>query len=211
MSGVKQSRQELLEHLSDAVQFLTASARAFDGGFDGEAKPMASTARVLCHDTSQSVSLLQQLALKSVPFYDTGCVDPPGNMATFFPLVSMRLGGPGSQFVAPLDNRPPGFIHDSTFDAWWTAVVLDDKRGNKLSRRDVVLKLANEDGGSHVDPELTPSYAAISRTPGFGWTLTDAQGSRPLPGRIERVTMRQITHELLKTLGRCGHGSSSTP
>jgi hypothetical protein len=204
MRNITQSQRELLEHLTDAIRFLTASAQSFDQGFDGEAKRMATTVRVLCHDTGQSVSLLGQLALKSMPFCDTGYTDQPGNLMTFCSLVSMRLGGAGSEFIAPLDNRP-GPDHDSTFDGWWAAVVLDDKRGNRLSRRDVVLQLANKDGGAHVDPQLSANYAAISRTPGFGWTLNDPLGARPMPGRVERVTMRQITYEVIKTLDRNGY------
>ena len=97
---------------------------------------MATTVRVLCHGTAQSVSLLGQLGLTSVLFCDTGHPDRPGNMMAWFPLVSMRVstGPAGSGFVAMLDNRPPGIIHDSTFDDWWAAIVIDDKQSTMALR-----------------------------------------------------------------------------
>ncbi len=54
---------ELQAHLAEQLQFLEASADAFDRGFRGEAKRMAATIRILVHQTHRSHSLLGQLGI----------------------------------------------------------------------------------------------------------------------------------------------------
>ncbi len=48
---VQQSRDGLLNSLNETVQFIIASCRAFDSGFESEAKRIAVAVRVLVHDT----------------------------------------------------------------------------------------------------------------------------------------------------------------
>ncbi|PKM42871.1 MAG: hypothetical protein CVV03_09425 [Firmicutes bacterium HGW-Firmicutes-8] len=50
--------QELEEHLREQLEFLELSAESYDRGKDGEAKRLASTIRVLVHETRSSHSLL---------------------------------------------------------------------------------------------------------------------------------------------------------
>ena len=57
MEKIDQSLHELINHLKEQILFLKASASAFDEGFDGEAKRLAVTVRVLLHDTNNSISL----------------------------------------------------------------------------------------------------------------------------------------------------------
>jgi len=66
-----QSQEELQQHLRDTIQALELSSRAFDEGFEGEAKRLAAAIRVLVHDTDSSKSLLGQLGQKTISFYDT--------------------------------------------------------------------------------------------------------------------------------------------
>ena len=88
-------------------------------------------------------------------------------------LVSLGIGyengTPVSTFVAPLENRPPHRFRWLSFQAWWDAVVIETPKGLTLSRGELVLSLAEQDGGTHVDPVLSEKYGAFSRENAVGW------------------------------------------
>lgn len=108
-------------------------------------------------------------------------------------MTAMR--GAETTYYAPLDDC---ITHQwLAFDAWWNQVVFVDDRRETLSRRDLILALANQDGGAHVDPGLSEKYARLSRHNSLGWVL--APGDRPIPN-AERAAIRQISHEVLWTL-----------
>jgi peptide subunit release factor RF-3 len=50
------TRQDLIRQLRDQVAFLRASGASFDAGMESEAKRLATTIRVLIHDTARSQS-----------------------------------------------------------------------------------------------------------------------------------------------------------
>jgi hypothetical protein len=86
---MQQTREDLEQHLQEQVEFLHSSARAFDEGFEGEAKRMAVVVRVLVHDTAHSKSLLSQLGLLGLAFYDTAKDWDPRNLLSHHGLVSL--------------------------------------------------------------------------------------------------------------------------
>lgn len=200
MGNHEQSSQELVFHLQEQIGFLKASADAYDRGFDGEAKRLAVTIRVLVHDTRNSKSLLGLLGQKSIPFLDTSIPLTPGNRSTHSGLVvTSMVPGVGAKHVAFLDDRPGGKPVETEFDSWWSTAVFVDSKGRALSRKDLVLAVANQDGGAHVDPKLDQTYADLSRNNSLGLFYSDGTQSEPLRGP-EKAALRQICHELLKTL-----------
>jgi len=68
-----------------------------------------------------------------------------------------------------------------------------------LCRRDLILAVANKDGGAHVDPVLDEKYANLSRGNSLAWRYRGPRGDIPLEGP-EKAAVRQIAHEVLKTL-----------
>jgi hypothetical protein len=198
---VPQSAEELLQHLAEQRDFLLHSAMAYDRGVTHEAKRLAATIRVLVHDTPSSHSLMGQLGLLEQPFWETGWVNPPGNRSSLASLCLFGFGH-GRAELLPLYDTPDGVPkpRQVSFSEWWNAVVLTEpKRGISLCRAEVVLIMANQDGGAHVDPGITHSYAEFSRANALGWMTTDARGTQPL-ANPERATVRQIAHELLRVL-----------
>ena len=69
-----------------------------------------------------------------------------------------------------------------------------------FTRRQMVLALANQDGGAHVAPILDDAYQRLSRIDGLGWRVLDAVGDRTEEKTPELATMRQIAHEVLMTM-----------
>ncbi len=201
MSGkYEQSSEDLEQHLKDTVQALELSSRAFDDGYEGEAKRCAAAIRVLVHDTSSSISLLQQLGLKQASFFDTSIPRNPKTIITYSGLTAINVTSEGSTHIAPLDGLPPGHTPRWVgFDEWWNEVIFVDQGGMKTSRKELILAVANKDGGTHVDPVLNEKYANLSRFNSLGWRFSSPRGDVPLEGP-EKAAVRQITHEMLKSL-----------
>ena len=203
MSKIKQSKQELLAHLKENLGFLKASAASFDAGHTGEAKRLAVTIRVLLHDTKNSKSLLGLLSLKqNTAYLDTAHDLDPKNLMSHHGLVGLRIGGGSGRFNAPLDsprpNQPNKYI---LFPAWWNKVVIKDSNKNKFNRRELILALANKDGGAHVDPELDSSYADLTRNNSVGWIFNDGVNSSPID-EVELYSVRQIAYEVITSVER---------
>ncbi len=196
-----QSQSELTKHLEDHFKFLQASADAFDNGFDGEAKRLAVSIRVLVHDTTHSKSLLRQLGQKTHSFLDSAFPITQGNPCAHSGLTMTFLSPSKiSRHLAFLDDIPHNHSRVTDFDSWWNATVFIDFEGEKLSRKDLVLAIANQDGGAHVDPSLNQTYANLSRNNSLGWWVVSPEEDdmQPLEGP-ERAAVRQIAHELLKS------------
>jgi len=202
---MRQSDEELREHLREQVGFILASVEAFHAGKQAEAKRMATALRVLVHDTDRSHSLLSQLGLKHrILYYDTGTTVTDPGIASAFSLAGMTLAitkdGPKSFWSANLD--PDDEMKDCTrrpFHSWWNRPVMKDNRHQFFSRRAFVLAVADKDGGAHVDPELDEAYGQLTRRSSIGWQMGGEDGLEEIPG-LELACVRQVAHELLVSL-----------
>lgn len=191
------SQSDLEAQLTRQLYFLESSSASFDDGFEDEAFRMATTLRVLVHDTPNSSSLLGQLGKKGIKFSDTAIPFDEDNLLAHSGLVFTHFGDHGARYVARLDDVPSTFQRD--FDEWWTAPVFKDGKGRVLTRKDVVLIAANQDGGAHVDPKLDETYFELTRANSLGWVASDGINVTPFDGP-ERAALRQIAHEMMKTL-----------
>ena len=201
------SRTDLEAHLEEQLSFIEASAAAYDSGFESEAKRLAVTLRVLLHDTRHSKSLLGQLGKMNGRFLDTALDLVLGNVASHGGLVMIAADLSGGRYVAMLDDVPiPGRWLE--FAQWWGEPVFVDKQKRKLSRGDLVLTAANQDGGAHVDPVLDATYADLAKNNSLAWEVCDGKSVRPMGGP-EKAAIRQIAHEVLKTL-RPGYAKKPT-
>ena len=196
MASTTQTLDELKSHLDDHLAFLRSSADAFDSGFGGEVKRLAVSLRVLLHDTKASHSLLGQLSRLGDKLISTTIPVQPGNVATHDGLIMTAMSRKGSTYFAPLDRAV--LTRWLSFDQWWNEIVFVDDQKATLTRRELVLAVANQDGGAHVDPELSDRYARLSRHNSLGWVSTNP--NVPPTPNPERAAIRQIAHEVLKTL-----------
>jgi hypothetical protein len=200
MTRIPQTDDDLKKHLAEQLGFLRRSADSYDAGYVDEAKRLAVTIRVLVHNTNNSRSLLEQLHETDKLFWDTAVPDEPGNLIPHGALVQMATGPRGATYLPYLDDLPPS-SHVPTgvrFDEWWNAAIFRNAGGQTLSRRDLVLAVANQDGGAHVDPNLNDAYSRLSRGEGMGWVFRSPREQfvvRP----AELAAVRQIAHEVIKT------------
>jgi hypothetical protein len=197
---------------------LLRSVDDYEAGHTDEARRMALTVRVLLHDTDCSVSLLTHLGLKGkLTFYDTASEVDPHQAGTHLSLlVLLFTAAPGrspqSKFEARLDDQPTSPKEEmQPFDEWWDTTVIRDDQGNRYSRRDIVLTLADQDGGAHVDIEVSDKYLRLVAGQATGWRELQADQSEGLVEGLELATSRQIAHEVLVTLARHCPGCFPTP
>ncbi len=207
MDNTEQTRLELVNHLLSHLKFLYSSNASYDNGFEDESKRIATTIRVLFHDTSKSKSLLQQLNLKNrLSYLDTCMPYFPMNLMPHMGLLQMRVTtGSGASYLPVLDNGAEDFHKQNkliSFDNWWDKIiVLKDSKSNIFTRKNLILYIANQDGGSHVDPELDKMYWEITRNNSLGWEYVDTIGNiKKAPDNNPAfASVRQISYEVIKT------------
>ena len=203
MTKYVQTKDELLGHLKDQIEFMKASANSYDNGSEGEAKRLAVVIRVLVHDTMNSTSLLTLLSKKDILFYDSAAVYDPRNLLPSNCLTMMKLSPSGAEYVAPLDNLSPSRNKDKKvgFDRWWKrTIIYKDNTNNIFTRKDLVLTVANKEGGTHIDPKLDEAYANLSRFNSLGWKVFMSGVEKDFNNTPVLPSIRQIAHEVLKTL-----------
>lgn len=191
---VSQSRAELIQRLRKQLQFLEASAKSYDFGFEGEANRLAVVLRGLLHDAPQSHSLLGTLGLKlTLAFHDV--VGPVSDKAVEFTPIGMRVSPMGPRYCSILD----GPTQKIPFDTWWSGPILV-QRGVRLDRRHTILTVAHWEGGAPVDPTLDRSYAALSLNKVFGWEASFAAVEGNIDLSLVPPLVRQIAYEVSGTL-----------
>ena len=195
---MKQSKEMLFEHLQTQLSFLQASAKSYDSGSEEEAQRLALNIRILLHDTKSSNSLLSQLQIKDkMCFLTTASAYFTANMASYTGLFGMEMTvGTGGKY-RPLcnmdDNVPNKWLQ---FSDWWNELIVDDKI-NIFSRRDLILMLANKDGGAHIDGEIDEGYANIKYNNSIGWIYSDGIQDYPFSNNAVYASARQIAEEFI--------------
>jgi hypothetical protein len=78
--------------------------------------------------------------------------------------------------------------------------VIKDQAGLKFCRRELILHVADTDGGAHIDPELDEQYLALSRANSLGWVFRKEDIVRSLEGKPELACVRKIANEVRLTI-----------
>lgn len=207
---MERTHNQLMDALKKQIGFLETSCQGFDSGNEDEALRIATTLRVLVHDTKNSISLLEQLGLKNtMQFIDSAApIDPvpTGEMYDGQPtmaisgmpgLFNMSFTSEGAKLVAPLScakySRGP-----EGFNSWWTYKCIPGHNGDRYSRSWLVRQMANREGGAHVDPEISQSYNELQST-SMGMTVY-SNGIRGFINSAGNVSIRQVAWEVLESL-----------
>jgi hypothetical protein len=198
MTTITRTPDELNSLLEEQLDFLKLSCASFDNGFEGEIKRLAVSVRVLVHDTNSSTSLLTLANRKSIDFVDSADPYDDENLLSHSSLVQIHMMPQGAKPKAHLDDAlQPRSI---PFDAWWNGIVLVDSNKNEFSRKDITLHLANKEGGAHVDHEIDEKYHNLRNKNSLGWVTVLGDGRHIAGEDHVPATMRQIAHELIKSL-----------
>src|SRR3989339_821003 len=167
---MRRDESNLKKLLKEQIEFISMSCKSFDNGFINEAKRIATCVRILVHDTDSSISLLSQLRFKDTKFYNTASEYRSTNLLVHMGLVSMRLStNQDEKYVAFLDDGIPNSQKLVKFDDWWNKIVIKDFNKNTFTRRDIILKTCNKEGGAHIDPNLDMRFNNLLRNNSINW------------------------------------------
>jgi hypothetical protein len=177
------------EQLRRQLGYLERSSVLFDAGQYDEAIRLATSIRVLLHDTRRSTSLLTHLGVKSSITLATTAEDKPieSNVWAMENLVSFT-GTWGRTDPKEICGQIP-------VDAWWGQIV--HIRGpSRLTRGNIVLFAANQDGGAHVDDEVSDHGQALLE----GMWTTIRRGEPSARRRNDHLAMlRTMALEILNS------------
>lgn len=175
---IPRTPHETRQKLRDAISLLMFNVAGYDEGKPFCADGISNSLRMLLHHTDQGKhkSLLQQLRLRSGRFYTTAPPRIPDDdqLPSQCGLFDLQVTEDRADFlprVVPLENKSR-----VPFEEWWNVPVLRGHDGTKLSRRDIVLAMADMDG-SHADPAFEKRYARLRSGELLGWQVISVPGA----------------------------------
>ncbi|HEY3331984.1 MAG TPA: hypothetical protein VGK19_18270 [Capsulimonadaceae bacterium] len=189
------------EQLQKQLGFLQSSSEAYDKGNTDEGIRIATSLRVLFHQTAQSTSLIRHLHADKIRLVSS-CEPIPSGAGFWANLTTMeiRLLDEIARFNPKLDtaaSRRLVRLHE-----WWNTETVYLVRPITFSRRSLVLSATNKDGGAHVDATLGANYEMLSRQ-GAAWSLTlnpDGKPSKTLNFEHAHVAaLRHMAFEVLNS------------
>lgn len=194
------TKERLTKYLKEQIDFLKLSCESFDKGYLHESKRLATTLRVLLHDTAKSHSLLDQIGIKKkIGFYDT-CLDlNPNNLLSHNGILLIHLQRDSAKYKAPLSDTPLSLNHSKPFEEWWEKLVFAKSKNEGYSRKKLILALANKEGGAHVDPKLNKQFESLVNGEYFENFFVSGNDQSPIE-EAPAFAVRQIAFEIIKSL-----------
>jgi hypothetical protein len=192
------------EHLARQLRFIERSCELYDEGHTDEAIQIAVRIRVILHPGGKkSRSLLQHLNSGRIPLLTTSEDAPErSDLLQYDGLGSFRVSSDGRTVSGEYGPGEDNALHREYIkaDRWWQQVVLFAEQ-TPYSRRDIVLGVAEQEGGAHVAAAPTAEFERLM-TPGLLWNMVEvADGVETItPLRDIRFKyVRQMAYELLNS------------
>ena len=194
--------QDFHKHLDEQIDFLRSSMASYDEGKEHEAKRLALSIRMLVHSTRNSTGLLTHLGARDVlPWIDRGPPVPrPEDIVLSFGVCVLRhrFDTNESRYERAFLTCFPDRRHPPvSFEDWWRRPVLHDQSKRGFSRSDLVLAMADQDGGAHIDSEIADWYRELTRENSVGFSQ---DGDRPIANSLVHESIRHIAEELVLTV-----------
>jgi len=176
---------------------------------DSIALSISTAIRVLVHDTQNSTSLLTHINKKDRNYLSTnhkninepvhlglvtriniGVKDGKGGEAKYWPLCTEKL------------NHDEVTKKHINFNNWWSGEKVFKSSTASLTRKDIVLSIANKDGGAHFDTKVEEKYDHFRKTWSGGSSLVGIKSGikRGYDNIPTYPAIRQIAYELLFSL-----------
>lgn len=184
------NQSRLQDQLARQLGFIERSCKSFDGGFNDEAVRIATTIRVLIHQTNSSDSLLTLLGVRESLKLISSIEQPDLQGLCLFDGVSI-LSMDGAQ-----PNLDTSHARPVNVPTWWEEVAIISGPQMVHTRKSIVLAAANKDGGAHVDPSLTPEYEELQQGL-YSLANSDADAEEILDHQF--LALRVCAHELLNS------------
>lgn len=208
---------DVKQQLIECFEALISDALSYDSGNFKSIKRSSGVLRMLFYDTTNSHSIINQIDNKSkIP------------MVSFSNYKEKDYLYYGQIFCARFWELPPAinqhydtflFYPDKancfnvSFTDWWNGVVfrLDD---TKFTRGNLILSIANKDGGVHFDPTIDEGYIHLINGD-TGFKINPKENNHLILGGspnanneevkfkdLHLALMREIVHESILSLNR---------
>lgn len=180
--------------LKEQYELLKNALNDYYAGVEVRAIDVAVRIRALVHDTKDSHAFLATMD----PNYRTLDIyhrPPLGKNVVFAIRQGIQMSGDGKS-KSIRDDFKLGFHELVPLERWWTEEYLRIGPVHS-SKSQIVLDVANKDGGAHVDPNVPARHIAASEPPiRFGVNENSVQPN------LARSTVAQAGNELLDYLER---------
>ncbi len=180
---------------------INISAKAFDEGFKGEAVRIANSVFILLGQKMRNhTSILEHLGHREALRLPS-TVHLPDSSTPLFHARATKV----AETEWTLELIPIGIEKDPrplSLNDWWNEVFLKDDQGRFLTRETLIRSVRDQDGGAHLDEELSDAnYKAViaGEFGGFHYKRAEDAAGQAVPFAIE-TTVRQIGNEVLFAL-----------
>jgi hypothetical protein len=189
----------------DHRKLMRSALEAMGKGDLVHALHLATSIRVLMHETGNSVPILKRLRndyeslqIRAFPTPDPKEFLPSGGKMM---IMSLPFGVSisGNEPISLNNNPDMGNFEFCTLGSWWRKRVLKVPGCDPLSQRDVVLGVANKEG-AHADDDMTENYRRVLGSQPIRIQVNDEHQLGPL--NVTRFTVGQAGIELLDFLDR---------
>lgn len=198
---LKIENTELKEHFDEQVKLILNGIKSFDLWNIEEAKNLVMRLRLFLHEWTWE-SLLKQIWVKDrLKYYDSSLdrIENPMVQIEFSPYAGLiQFVVWNDKVFAILDWNPKA--KRISFDDRWNGTIFIDTNWTKFSRKDIVIDMANKDGWWHITLNLNEEYRNITRNWSIGIQIRDDENWYKSVKKLEYIAIRQITHELLKSM-----------
>lgn len=197
---------DLTERFWEQISFIESSSKAYDADSEAEARRIALALRVLLYDSGKSKSILSQLGIiDKVKMLNTAAALMSNNLAPTPGLTAIQISGPSAhiRYVPFLDDHPMPREQQLVSVRRWLKMPIGRSKNESWSRQKLILWVANQDGGAHVDPAMEDLYHELSRANRIGFFATSSDGTEREPSNsYPLAAIRQIGYEMVCTAKR---------
>jgi hypothetical protein len=183
------------------MDFVVRAADAHDLGFISEITRCAVALRALFNSPPPYLSWLAKADGLHGGFLSTALPRDAAGVGRYGSLVLTANFDGRAGYLGSLDSAWSG--RGVKFSDWWNEPVYIDEAKKELSRRELVLAVAAKDGGSNLDPNLAFAFSRLAEFETLAGTPNaipaNTSSAEPVTNQ-ERVALRQIAHEALRTL-----------
>jgi hypothetical protein len=209
MASRSRTRAEVFADLrTQRDVFLANSCEAYDRGNKAAALRLAVVASTLVRDGNKTRSIFTQLGVKeTIQYVSSGRASTNPKIHSLLILTDLAItkneDGTGSAENCPMLDQciARGTMRIVDFDTWWNKeIIWQSPEKLVLNRRRLVASMRDQDGGAHLDSELTDSDYISSSRENQWWWLEKGQPVAPMTTNQHFATMRQVAWELQKTV-----------
>jgi hypothetical protein len=216
---MKRTEDEFLENFLEQMKFLKKSCTEFDNGDESEIKRISVSLRNLLKDKNRDISALSHLKKKeSLHYWDSSTKS--GGVSNFIinnmqnctvwvidiymGLVIKEITGKDGIYTyhfKPLMHQPNWQRNDMLdFTSWYEQVIYHDPTGSSLTRENLILSIAEQDGGNHFDLKVNNKYYQFKQKDSLKLTVNGQVVV--FENNPAFSSLRQIASEFIETVNQ---------